>query len=101
MGRTRHSFTTELKADAVFLFRSRQYGGSSLPRPGSWRTALRRWLTQYEAELMGQTPNGKTITAEQKRIHALETQIKSLEMEKGIFKKTATLLAEADSRGKP
>lgn len=51
---------------------------------GIGETALRRWVLQYEGELLGQTPTGRAITAEQQRIQALEAQGKRLEMEKTI-----------------
>lgn len=100
MTQRRRRFTAEFKADAISLVRQQSYTvGQACQALGVGETALRRWLTQYEVELVGQTPTGKAITAEQQRIQALEAQVKRLEMEKAILKKAATLLAEADPRG--
>ncbi len=100
MGRTRRSFTTEFKRDAVALV---QHQGYSVPQAcqalNIGDTALRRWLAQMEAEAAGVTPTGKALTPEQPRIQVLEAQVKRLEMEKAILKKAATLLAETDLLG--
>ena len=100
MGRTRRSFTTEFKRDAVALVRHQGY---SVPQAcqalNIGDTALRRWLAQIEAEAMGITPRGKALTPEQQRIQTLEAQVKRLEMEKAILKKAATLFTEPDPLG--
>ena len=88
MGRTRRSFTTEFKREAVALVRNQGY---TVPQACQaldiGDTALRRWLTQFEAEMAGRTPTSKALTREQQRIQTLEAQVQRLEMEKAILKK--------------
>ena len=100
MGRTRRSFTTEFKRDAVALVRQQGY---SVPQAcqalNIGDTALRRWLAQIEAEASGTPPKGKALTLDQQRIQTLEAQVKRLEMEKAILKKAATLFTEPDPLG--
>jgi transposase len=95
MRRAQRSFSAEFKSDAVALVQ--QQGdtvGQACQAVGIGETALRRWLAHYEAEVTGHTSTGKAITSEQQRIQTSEAQVKRLEMEKAILKKTATLLAE-------
>ncbi|MDA0739957.1 MAG: transposase [Nitrospirae bacterium] len=95
MTRGRRSFTTECKADAVAFVQQQGYTvDQACQALGIGETALRRWVMQVKAETAGLTPRGRAITSEQQRIQALEAQVKRLEMEKAIFKKAATLLAE-------
>jgi len=95
MKRGRRSFTAEFKGDAVSLVQQQGYTvAQACQALAIGETALRRWVTQYETETKGLTPNGQAITPEQQRIQALERQVKRLEMEKAILKKAATLLAE-------
>jgi len=95
MKRGRRSFSAEFKADAVSLVKQQGYTvGQACEALAIGETALRRWVTQYEAETQGVTPHGKAITPEHQRIQALERQVQRLEMEKAILKKAATLLGE-------
>lgn len=100
MGRTRRSFTTEFKRDAVALVRHQGYSVSQACQVLNIRSrALRRWLAQVEVEVAGTTPMAKALTPEQQRIQTLVAQVKRLEMENAIFKKAATLFIEPDSLG--
>jgi len=95
MKRGRRSFTAEFKADAVSLVKQQGYTvGQACEALTIGETALRRWVTQYEAETQWVTPHGKAITPEHQRIQTLERQVKRLEMEKAILKKAATRLGE-------
>ncbi len=100
MGRTRRSFTTAFKQDAVALVRQQGY---SIPLAcqalNIGDTARRRWVAQMKAETADTTPSGKALTPEQQRIQQLEAQVKRLEMEKAILKKAATLFAKTAPLG--
>jgi transposase len=56
-------------------------------------TAVRRWLTQYEAELQGQSGIGKPLTAEQQRIRQLEAENRQLKQDNDILKKASAFFA--------
>lgn len=88
MGRTRRSFTTAFKRDAVALVQHQGYSVSQACQTlNIGDTALRRWLAQMETEASGTTPKGQALTPDQHRIQTLEAQVKRLEMEKAILKK--------------
>ena len=57
------------------------------------KTAVRRWLTQYEAELKGQSWIGKPLTAEQQRIRQLEAENRQLKQDNDILKKASAFFA--------
>jgi len=50
-------------------------------------TAVRRWLSQVEAELLDQPDLGKPLTAEQQRIRQLEAENRQLRDDVDILKK--------------
>ena len=51
-------------------------------------TAVRRWLSQFEAELLGQP-----LTAEQQRIRQLEAENRQLRGDVDILKKASAFFA--------
>ncbi|MBD8203285.1 IS3 family transposase [Pseudomonas viridiflava] len=55
-------------------------------------TAVRRWVEQYKAELLGGPGIGNPLTSEQQRIRQLEQQIRELKMDNDIPKKSYGLL---------
>jgi transposase len=56
-------------------------------------TAVRRWLAQFEAELLGQPGIGKPLTPEQQRIRELEAQNRQLRGDIDILKKASAFFA--------
>ena len=56
-------------------------------------TAVRRWLTQFDAEQLGQAGIGKPLTAEQQRIRELETENRQLRTDNDLLKKASTFFA--------
>jgi len=50
-------------------------------------TAVRRWISQYDAEKQGQPGIGKPLTAEQQRIRQLEAENRQLKQDNDILKK--------------
>lgn len=57
------------------------------------QTAVHRWLKQYDAELSGQAGIGLPITPEQRRIRALEEQVKQLTIDNTILSKATAFFA--------
>jgi hypothetical protein len=51
------------------------------------KSAVRRWLGQFEAEQSGQSGIGKPLTADHQRIRQLELENKQLRGDVGILKK--------------
>ena len=56
-------------------------------------SAVRRWVTQLQAEQSGQRGIGKPITADQIRIRELEVQNRQLRMDVDILKKASAFFA--------
>ena len=56
-------------------------------------TAVRRWLAQVEAELLGQPGLGKPLTVEQQRIRQLEAENRQLRGDVDILKKASAFFA--------
>lgn len=56
-------------------------------------TGVRRWLQQYESEMLGQVGIGKPLTTEQQRIRQLEQQVRDLKMDNDILKKATAFFA--------
>ena len=55
--------------------------------------AVRRWLTQFDAEQLGQAGIGKPLTAEQQRIRELETENRQLRTDNDLLKKASAFFA--------
>ena len=56
-------------------------------------SAVRRWLTQFEAEESGHSGIGKPFTAEQQRIRQLEAENRQLRGDVDILKKASAFFA--------
>ena len=56
-------------------------------------TAVRRWLSQFEAEQSGQSGIGKPLTAEHQRIRQLEQENRQLRGDVEILKKASAFFA--------
>jgi len=94
MKRARRFFSPEFKAEAVKLIKERGYSVSQACRElDISETALRRWISQVEAENQGYIlPGSKPISPEQQSIDELEKRIKELEEDKLILKKATAIL---------
>lgn len=94
MKRARRFFSPEFKAEAVKLIKERGYSVSQACRElDIGETALRRWISQVDAENQGYIlPGSKPISPEQQRIYELEKRIKELEEDKLILKKATAIL---------
>ncbi|MCY1204085.1 hypothetical protein D3C72_2354990 [compost metagenome] len=56
-------------------------------------TAVRRWVTQYDAECAGGPGVGKPLTAEQQRIRQLEAENRQLREDNALLKKASAFFA--------
>ena len=55
--------------------------------------AVRRWLTQLDAETAGRPGIGKPLTAEQQRIGQLEAENRQLKSDNDLLKKASAFFA--------
>jgi len=98
----RRPFTEEFKLEAANLVLEQGYSVPEASQAmGIGETALRRWIKQLKGERAGITPKPAALTPDQKRIQALEAQVRKLEREKTILKKaTALLMADEKQRSR-
>ena len=95
MKKSRPTFSTEFKNDAAKLVLDHGYSiAAACKAVGVGDTALRRWVSQLDAERAGVTPQSKAMTPEHRRIQELEAKIKHLEWEKDILKKATALFMQ-------
>jgi len=89
--KTQPTYSTEFRIDTANLVIKQGYTiREACDATGVGPTAIRRWVTQIRQEFEGITPSANAITPEQKRIQELEAQIKKIEWEKDILKKTTS-----------
>jgi transposase len=50
-------------------------------------TAIRRWVAQHDAQLLGEQGIGKSLTSDQQRIGLLERENRELRLDVSILKK--------------
>ena len=99
MRRHRRTFSAEFKSEAVKLITERGYSITQACKElNIGETALRRWVSQVQAECQGYVlPGSKPISPEQQRIRDLESCIKALEEDKEILKKATAILMSLES----
>lgn len=99
MRRPRRTFSAEFKAEAIKLITERGYSITQACKElDIGETALRRWVSQVQAECLGYVlPGSKPISPEQQRIRELENRIKELEEDKEILKKATAILMPLES----
>lgn len=56
-------------------------------------SAVRRWLSQFDAEMAGHPGIGKPLTAEQQRIRQLEAENRQLKSDNDLLKKASAFFA--------
>ncbi len=92
---TKRRFSPEFKLEAIEQVVKYQQRAVEVARALELDpNMLRKWVRQYAAETRGITPTGVALTPEQRRIQALEKQVRRLEMEKEILKQAAVLMSE-------
>lgn len=94
MTRKRRSFDASFKLQVVKMIKERGLSVSQVCRDMELgETAVRRWLTQFDAEQAGQPGLGKPLTAEQQRIRQLEEENRRLRQDVDILKKASAFFA--------
>ena len=90
----RREFTSEFKLEAVRMVRDKGFSVAEVCESvGVGETALRRWLVQYDAEVLGQPGLGKPLTPEQQRIRQLEMELRQAKLDNELLKKASAFFA--------
>jgi len=94
MSQHRRRFDTSFKLKVVQMVREQGLSVAQVCRDMKLGdTAVRRWITQFDAEQLGQSGIGKPLTVEQQRIRQLETQNRQLQSDNDLLKKASAFFA--------
>lgn len=94
MTQKRRKFDASFKLKVVQLIKDQGLSVSQVCQDMNLgETAVRRWLKQVDAELVGKTGIGKPLTAEQQRIRQLEAENRQLRLDNDILKKASAFFA--------
>jgi transposase len=98
MKKQRREHTKEFKREAVGLVVEHGYSFAAAGRSlGVNGGMIGRWKQELEDDGAGAFPGKGKRTAEQQRIHDLETENRQLRMEKEILKKATAFFAKESS----
>ncbi len=98
MANQRRTFSQEFKQEAVALVLEHGYSYAAAGRSLGVNGALiGRWKRQLEDDASEAFPGKGKRTAEQQRIHELETENRRLRMEKEILKKATAFFVKENS----
>jgi transposase len=98
MKKERRTFSQEFKQEAVALVLDHGYSYAAAGRSlGINGNLVSRWKRQLEDEASAAFPGKGKRTAEQQRIHELETENRRLRMEKEILKKATAFFVKESS----
>ncbi len=98
MKKERRTFSQEFKQEAVALVLDQGYSYAAAGRSlGINGNLVSRWKRQLEDEASEAFPGKGKRTAEQQRIHELETENRRLRMEKEILKKATAFFVKESS----
>ena len=98
MKKARRTFSPEFKQEAVALVLEHGYSYSAAGRSlGIRGNLIGRWKRQLEDNASEAFPGKGKRTAEQQRIHELETENRRLRMEKEILKKATAFFVKESS----
>jgi len=90
----RRQFDTSFKLEVVRMVRDQGLSVNEVcPTMEHSKTAVRRWLAQYNAECAGGPGIGKPLTAEQQRIRQLEAENWQLREDNALLKKASAFFA--------
>ena len=94
MAEMRRKFDTNFKLEVAKMIRDQGLSVTEVCRSmGVGESAVRRWVQQYEAELLGTAGIGKPLTAEQQRIRQLEEDNRRLRQDVDMLKKASAFFA--------
>jgi transposase len=92
--KTRRTFDAAFKLQVISLIRDQKLSVSQVCGDMNLvDSAVRRWLTQYDAERAGGSGIGKPLTAEQQRIGQLEVENRQLRSDNDLLKKASAFFA--------
>ncbi len=98
MKKERRTFSREFKQEAVSLVVEHGYSYAAAGRSlGIRGNLIGRWRRQLEGSVSEAFPGKGKRTAEQQRIHELETENRRLRMEKEILKKATAFFVKESS----
>ncbi len=98
MKRERRSHSREFKQEAVALVVEHGYSYAAAGRSlGIRGNLIGRWKRQLEDDAAGAFPGKGKRTAEQQRIHELESENRRLRMKKEILKKATAFFVKESS----
>lgn len=90
----RRTFDTSFKLQVVQMIKQQGLSvGDVCKDMQLGETAVRRWVTQFEAEQSGLPGVGKPLTPEQQRIRQLEAENRQLKGDVDILKKASAFFA--------
>ena len=90
----RRAFDAAFKLQVVKMIREQRLSiGQVCKDMNLVDSAVRRWLTQFDAEMAGCPGIGKPLTAEQQRIRQLETENRQLKSDNDLLKKASAFFA--------
>lgn len=94
MNKQRREYEINFKLEAVKMVKEQELKASQVCQSlGVGKTALNRWIKQYEAELLGKAGIGKPLTVEQQRIRQLEQENRQLRSDNDLLKKASAFFA--------
>jgi len=94
MSGMRRKFDDSFKLEVVKMVKDQGLTISQVCRSMNLgETGVRRWIQQYEAELLGNPGIGKPLTADQQRIRQLEEDNRRLRQDVEILKKASAFFA--------
>ena len=95
MSRTRRQFTKEFKLEAVKLVTSQVMtciqAGKDL---GINQSVIARWVREHQAEGVESFPGSGKLSSSDEKIRQLERDLRRVQMERDILKKTIVYFAE-------
>ena len=98
MNKERRTFSAEFKQEAVALVLEHGYSYAAAGRSlGIRGNLIGRWTRQLEDTASEAFPGKGKRTAEQQRIHELETENRRLRMEREILKKATAFFVKESS----
>lgn len=94
MSEARRTFDANFKLQIVQMVRDQGVAVSQICRDMNLgETAVRRWVSQFDAERGGQAGIGKPLSAEQQRIRQLESENRQLRNDNDLLKKASAFFA--------
>ena len=92
--KSRRTFDTSFKLQVAQMVKVQGLSISQVSKDMKLgESAVRRWVSQFEAEQQGQGGIGKPLTAEHQRIRQLQTENRQLRADVEILKKASAFFA--------